>query len=102
MNYIPSGTGPNKEERESHWFKVVVVGKSNKNEVTTTISGKDPGYGETSKFISEMALCILLQKDQLIKDRGILTPVECTGELMVKRLLDSGNSIKVSNKTIGK
>ena len=98
LAYLPSGSGPNKEERESHWFKVVVVGKSDKDEVTTTIRGKDPGYGETSKFISEMALCILLQKDQLIKDSGILTPVECTGELMLKRLLDAGISIEVSGK----
>ena len=97
LNYIPSGNGPSKEEREGHWFEVTVVGKSNRKEVTTILRGGDPGYGETSKFISEMALCILLQKDQLIKDSGILTPVECTGELMVDRLQNAGITIEVSN-----
>ena len=92
LKYIPSGEGPSKEERLLHWFKVTVVGKSflkggfRDKEMSVAISGGDPGYGETSKFISEMALCILLEEDQLIKNRGILTPIECTGELMKNRL----------------
>ena len=53
-------------------------------------------YGETAKFISEMALCVVLQHDLLIKHSGILTPIECTGDLMHKRLLDANINVTVS------
>ena len=63
----------------------------------TTIKGGDPGYGETSKFISEMALCILTQDNQLLKNKGILTPVECSGDLLVNRLENAGIRIDTKN-----
>ena len=97
LDHIPSGNGPSEEERKKHWFDVSIIASSNTKEVITRIKGGDPGYGETSKFISEMALCILLESDQLIKSKGILTPVECTGELMLNRLQNTGISIEVSD-----
>jgi len=96
LNRIPSGQGPSLEEQKKHWFKVTVIGKTDKKEVETVISGGDPGYGETSKFISEMALCILLQKDSLIKKEGILTPVECSGDLLKERLINANINISTS------
>jgi len=36
------------------------------------------------------ALCILFQKKELVKNKGILTPVECTGELLINRLEKAG------------
>ena len=91
LNFIPSGSGPSKEQREKHWFKATIIGTCNDNsEIKSTISGKDPGYGETSKFISEMALCILTDYDKLNKKCGVLTPVECTGRLMIERLENAG------------
>ena len=59
----------------------------------TLIKGGDPGYGETSKFISEMALCILFENEQLKQKKGILTPVECAGSLITNRLKNAGISI---------
>lgn len=97
LSLIPSGSGPTQKEREKHWFEVTIVGESEGSEVLTTISGGDPGYGETSKFIAEMALCILLETDSLIKRKGILTPVECTGDLMKARLEKAGIKINISN-----
>ena len=97
LNYLPSGQGPSKKERLNHWFKVVVVGESKSEMVSTTIRGGDPGYEETSKFISEMALCILLQSNELIKKNGFLTPVECSGDLMKNRLQNAGITIETSN-----
>ena len=40
-----------------------------------------------------MALCILTQCDQLLNSKGILTPVECTGDLLLDRLRNAGISI---------
>ena len=37
-----------------------------------------------------MALCILIDHDKLNKKCGILTPVECTGNLMIERLKQAG------------
>ena len=34
--------------------------KTKNENIITTVSGGDPGYGETAKFISEMALTIIL------------------------------------------
>ena len=91
--FIPSGTGPSSEKRKKHWFEVTVVGSDVEKEVVTTIKGGDPGYEETSKFISEMALCILTDTDKLKKQKGILTAIECAGSLITKRLSRAGITI---------
>ena len=90
LSLKPSGSGPSKEKRDSHWFEAIFIGKNKDEKIRYKISGGDPGYGETSKFISEIALCILLQEKELVKNKGILTPVECTGELLIKRLEKAG------------
>ena len=94
LNLIPSGHGPTADMRSKNWFKVIVIAESKSKKVTTTVSGGDPGYGETSKFISETALSIILNKDNLICDKGILTPMECTGDILTNRLKDAGISIQ--------
>ena len=90
----PSGSGPNKELRSSHWFKAIFIGKGENTRVKTIISGGDPGYGETSKFISEIALCIINDFSKLKHKKGILTPIECTGELLIQRLKKAGITIE--------
>ena len=97
LSLRPSGSGPSKEQRKTNWFVAKVIAKGKKSSVMTTIKGGDPGYGDTSKFISEMALCILTQSNQLLKNKGILTPVECTGSLLVDRLRSAGISIDTKN-----
>ena len=72
---------------------MTVVGSDMEKEVVTTIKGGDPGYEETSKFISEMALCILTDTDKLKKQKGILTPIECAGSLITNRLSRAGITI---------
>jgi len=97
LSLKPSGSGPSKEERAKNWFVSKIIAKGKRASVITTIKGGDPGYGDTSKFISEMALCVLTQGDQLLKNKGILTPVECTGDLLVDRLKNAGISIDTKN-----
>ena len=90
LSLKPSGSGPSEEKRNKHWFEAIFIGKGNNESVNYKISGGDPGYGETSKFISEMALCIVHQSNELINNKGIMTPVECTGDLLIKRLENAG------------
>jgi len=90
LSLKPSGSGPNKNKRDTHWFKAIFIGEGENERICYKISGGDPGYGETSKFISEIALCILLQQDKLIEKKGIMTPVECTGDLLINRLKNAG------------
>ena len=93
LSLRPSGSGPSKDRRSKNWFVAKVIAKGKNSSAMTIIKGGDPGYGDTSKFISEMALCISTQSDQLLETKGILTPVECTGDLLISRLKSAGISI---------
>ena len=90
ISYIPSGSGPNREKREKHWFNIKFFGKGKDKSIITTVSGGDPGYGETAKFISEMALCIIINRDKLNINKGIITPAMCAPDLMIDRLKNAG------------
>ena len=89
----PSGSGPAVTERLKHWFKITIVGKGENMKKIINIQGGDPGYEETAKFISETAFSIIIDNNKLHKNKGILTPIECNGELLSKRLLDAGIKI---------
>ena len=97
-SFIPSGTGPSEEARAKHWFEYTLIGKTEKQKIITTVKGGDPGYGETSKFVTEMGLALILNKDQLNHKKGVLTPAACAGDVILKRLQKSG--IEFSHKTI--
>ena len=96
-SFIPSGHGPNAEKRKKHFFELKIFAKTKNENIITTVSGGDPGYGETAKFISEMALTIILNPDKLNCDRGVITPAQCAGDIMIERLIESG--IKINHKT---
>jgi short subunit dehydrogenase-like uncharacterized protein len=88
------GEGPSPEEREKGWFKVRFVAHSDGTELTTEISGGDPGYGETSKMLGESALC--LAHDEPPSDRaGQLTPAVAMGQNLIDRLERAGIEFKV-------
>ena len=94
LSLRPSGSGPSLKQRQRNWFKAVFVGDGDNEKITTQLSGGDPGYGDTAKFISEIALCIVNDYDKLNKKAGIITPVECTGKLMIERLKNAGIEFK--------
>tara|TARA_A100001015_G_C15044806_1_gene742759 strand:- start:7214 stop:8338 length:1125 start_codon:yes stop_codon:yes gene_type:complete len=94
MNIIPSGSGPDKAQRENHWFNIKLFAKSENKSIITTIKGGDPGYGETAKFISEMGLCIINDYENLNLKKGVITPAMCAGDLMINRLQKSGITFK--------
>jgi short subunit dehydrogenase-like uncharacterized protein len=57
------GEGPNKEEREAGYYDLLFIGLSaDGRQIRVGVKGAgDPGYGSTSKIISETAICLLQQ-----------------------------------------
>lgn len=81
------GEGPSKEERESGSYDLLFVGLApDGRQVRVAVRGdRDPGYGSTSKMISECAICLRESPD--IKS-GIWTPGAAMGNRLIKRLVD--------------
>ncbi|MEM9810148.1 MAG: saccharopine dehydrogenase NADP-binding domain-containing protein [Pseudomonadota bacterium] len=80
------GEGPSKDERENGMFELAVIANGpGGNRYETIVRGdKDPGYGSTSKMISEAARC--LNEDVPEGEGGILTPAAAMGDALIKRL----------------
>ena len=80
------GEGPSKEEREAGLYDFGLLGITKDGDrLRATVTGdKDPGYGSTSKIISEAALCLV--KDCADLSGGIYTPAAAMGLSLVGRL----------------
>ncbi|BFM12633.1 saccharopine dehydrogenase NADP-binding domain-containing protein [Simiduia litorea] len=85
-NPMQPGEGPSKEERETGFYDVLFVGSNSEGEVlSASVRGdKDPGYGSTSKMISECAVALL--KNPASVAGGIWTPASALGTLLIDRL----------------
>jgi short subunit dehydrogenase-like uncharacterized protein len=81
------GEGPSKEERDTGYYDLLFVGLSKDGRrVAVTVRGdRDPGYGSTSKMISECALCLL--RDATDVPGGIWTPGAAMGHRLITRLV---------------
>ncbi len=82
------GDGPSAEQRAKGWFRVRFRGEGGGRRIVTEVSGGDPGYGETSKMLSEAALC--LAHDDLPERAGQLTPAVAMGQALIDRLIAAG------------
>jgi short subunit dehydrogenase-like uncharacterized protein len=82
------GEGPSKEERETGYYDLLFVGVApDGRQVRAVVKGdRDPGYGSTSKMISECAVCLL--RDAPDVPAGIWTPGAAMGHRLIKRLTD--------------
>jgi short subunit dehydrogenase-like uncharacterized protein len=80
------GEGPSKEEREAGHYDFALLGITKSgDQIRATVTGdKDPGYGSTSKIISEAAICLV--KDCADLEGGIYTPAAAMGLTLVERL----------------
>lgn len=83
------GEGPSKEERESGRFELLYVAIApDGRQVRAVVTGdRDPGYGSTSKMISECAICLL--RDTPDVPAGIWTPGAAMREALIRRLVDN-------------
>jgi short subunit dehydrogenase-like uncharacterized protein len=82
------GEGPSKEERENGRYDLLYVAIApDGRQVRAAVKGdRDPGYGSTSKMISECAIC--LSRDTPDVPAGIWTPGAAMGHKLIKRLTD--------------
>jgi short subunit dehydrogenase-like uncharacterized protein len=82
------GEGPSKEERENGLYDLLYVAVApDGRQVRAAVKGdRDPGYGSTSKMISECAICLL--RDTPDVKAGIWTPGAAMGDRLIKRLTD--------------
>jgi short subunit dehydrogenase-like uncharacterized protein len=82
------GEGPSKEERENGLYDLLYVAVApDGREVRASVKGdRDPGYGSTSKMISECAICLL--RDAPDVAAGFWTPGAAMQRKLIKRLVD--------------
>jgi short subunit dehydrogenase-like uncharacterized protein len=82
------GEGPSKEERENGGYDLLYVAVApDGREVRASVKGdRDPGYGSTSKMISECAICLLRDTPEI--PAGFWTPGAAMQHRLIKRLVD--------------
>lgn len=80
------GEGPSKEERENGLFDLLYIAIAPDGRmVRAGVTGdRDPGYGSTSKMISECAICML--RDTTDVAAGFWTPGAAMQHKLIKRL----------------
>jgi short subunit dehydrogenase-like uncharacterized protein len=82
------GDGPTVEKRAKSWFKLLLIAKGGDKDITTQVSGGDPGYTETAKMLSESALCLAF--DELPDVSGQTTTAVAMGDALIRRLQAAG------------
>ncbi|PXW35262.1 UNVERIFIED_CONTAM: short subunit dehydrogenase-like uncharacterized protein [Williamsia faeni] len=95
------GEGPSEKVREAGHFTTETY--------TTTTTGKryrsrisakgDPGYKATAVMLSECALSLALNRDELPPLSGILTPAAAIGDVLIKRLSAVGFKLEAEQLT---
>ncbi|MBL8530208.1 MAG: saccharopine dehydrogenase NADP-binding domain-containing protein [Hyphomonadaceae bacterium] len=80
------GQGPSREARERGSYEVLFVGDlADGRQIKVSVAGdRDPGYGSTSKMISEAALCLAAECENT--PGGVWTPAAAMGEALIARL----------------
>ncbi|MEC8218535.1 MAG: saccharopine dehydrogenase NADP-binding domain-containing protein [Pseudomonadota bacterium] len=82
------GDGPSRESRENGNYDVLFCADVDGETIKASVSGDmDPGYGSTSKMITESAVCLVKDCENLAG--GIYTPAASMGKKLIKRLESS-------------
>ena len=83
------GEGPDRALQKNGFFNLMQIGKLPDGTVIRgRITGdQDPGYGSTSKMLSECAVC--LAKDDLDAKGGVWTPASVMAKPLIKRLREN-------------
>jgi len=93
---LPSpGAGPSEKTQSNGYFAMDIY--------TTTTTGArytsrvkaqgDPGYRATAVMLGESALSLVLDRDRLPDEAGVLTPATALGDVLVDRLRKAGVEI---------
>ncbi len=80
------GEGPSREDRETGFYDLLFVGTGpNGERIEVGVKGdRDPGYGSTSKMISESAIALLEDCEGV--PGGVTTPAAALGVKFTRRL----------------
>jgi short subunit dehydrogenase-like uncharacterized protein len=80
------GEGPSKQERETGFYDILYIGTTQDGgKITVNVKGdRDPGYGSTSKMITESVICLI--QDATDTAGGIWTTAPAMGNKLIKRL----------------
>ncbi|MFZ2843891.1 saccharopine dehydrogenase family protein [Psychrobacter sp.] len=95
-----SGSGPSKEDQENGYFDIRLFGQTaKKDSIATKVTGdKDPGYGSTSRMLSQAALCLSQDISKEEVGGGFWTPASAMGDKLLTRLEEhAGLSFEVVN-----
>ena len=90
------GEGPSKESRENGNYDILFCADMyDGSYMHASVSGDlDPGYGSTSKMITESALCLVKECSDLAG--GIYTPAPSMGDKLIARLqVNAGLTFKI-------
>jgi len=81
------GEGPSQESREQGNYDVQFFADIDEGCIEARVTGDmDPGYGSTSKIITESAMCLIHDCNDL--SGGIYTPAPAMGNKLIKRLIE--------------
>jgi short subunit dehydrogenase-like uncharacterized protein len=82
------GEGPNRKARENGRYEVVFTGETADGQrLRASVRGdRDPGYGSTSKMITESALCLAGDSERVLAGGGVWTPGSAMGMALLPRL----------------
>ena len=86
-NVPQPGEGPSQESREQGNYDVQFFADIDEGCIEARVTGDmDPGYGSTSKMITESAMCLIHDCNDL--SGGIYTPAPAMGNKLIKRLIE--------------
>jgi short subunit dehydrogenase-like uncharacterized protein len=83
-----SGTGPNPEQQRNGFYDLRFVGRTVSGAMMQIkVTGdRDPGYGSTSKILSQAGLCLAQDVPAMNADGGFWTPASLMGTSLIHRL----------------
>ncbi len=86
------GQGPGEKTRQSGYFRIQVHTRTatGTRYVAAVEAQGDPGYAATSVMLSQSALCLALDQDELPGLAGVLTPATAMGAPLIGRLRAAG------------
>tara|TARA_B100001758_G_C18399292_1_gene607926 strand:- start:983 stop:2143 length:1161 start_codon:yes stop_codon:yes gene_type:complete len=89
------GEGPSREKRENGNYDILFCADVDEEIIKISVTGDmDPGYGSTSKMITESAICLI--KDVPDLEGGIYTPASSLGTKLIRRLeANAGLTFKI-------
>ncbi|KAJ2992176.1 hypothetical protein HDV02_003243 [Globomyces sp. JEL0801] len=113
---LPPGTGPSEKSRNEGHFTITLFGEATddsgkKHYAKAVVKGVgDPGYKETSKMMSESALCLALNRLECGQPGktgnfksytgGVVTSAASMGMVLIQRLRNAGMTFEVSETTL--